>query len=83
MATVSERLQAAIALSPTDRMELADLLFASVSDDDRLPMGDCPLSDEWLEEIRYRAAEIDAGRMKLFTWEEVRDRAFKRHSSGE
>ena len=37
-----------------------------------------PLSEEWLEEIKRRSAELDAGRMESYSWDVVRDEARQR-----
>ena len=36
------------------------------------------LSDEWLEEIKNRSAEYDAGLAELVPWERVKAEAFRR-----
>jgi putative addiction module component (TIGR02574 family) len=56
-----------------DRVQLVEALWDTLPDD-ALP----PLSDEWIEEIRRRSAEFDAGAVKGAPWEEIRAEAFRR-----
>lgn len=37
-----------------------------------------PLSQEWIDEIDRRVADLDAGKAKTVSWEVVRERARKR-----
>ena len=65
---------AASQLSVADRLRLIDALAASVPDDQ--PPS---LSDDWLNEIQRRSAEIDAGTAATEPWENVRQRLFEKH----
>lgn len=62
---VEELSRKALALSPEDRLRLAEELLATVQDVD----GDVEAA--WDEEIRRRLAEIDDGTAKLVPAEEV------------
>ncbi len=57
-----------------ERLRLIDELASSVPDD-RPPH----LSPEWLEEIRRRSDEIDAGTVKTESWSAIRERLFAKH----
>lgn len=60
--------QAAMALPEAERADLVDSLIATLNVDT------LPLSEEWMQEIRRRSAEIDAGKVELIPWDVVRDR---------
>ena len=69
MATRLEDVQAqALALSPEDRVQLADRLIASVFDDH-------DIEEAWAAEVERRVADIESGRTKLIPASEVIDRA--------
>ena len=63
-------LQQALQLPVEDRLQLAEALLTSVG-----PADAPPFDAEWLTEAKRRAARIDSGEGKLYTWEEVRDQA--------
>jgi putative addiction module component (TIGR02574 family) len=67
---VQELLQAALALSDEEQLQLVAALVAAV--DER---GLRPFDDSWLEEIRRRSAEFDAGSVQPIPWAEVKERA--------
>jgi putative addiction module component (TIGR02574 family) len=67
---VQELLQAALALSDEEQLQLVAALVAAV--DER---GLRPFDDSWLEEIRRRSAEFDAGSVRPIPWAEVKERA--------
>jgi putative addiction module component (TIGR02574 family) len=66
-------LNAAMELSDEERVDLADRLFSTLSDEYRTEV-----DRAWAEEIDRRAKEIDEGRVTLVPWDEVRDRMLKR-----
>jgi len=68
--TVQELASQAITLAAADRAELADLLLASLSEDE-----DAEVEAAWDAEIAKRIASIDAGTAKLIPAEEVHARA--------
>lgn len=70
---VDELLRQALALPDEDRLELAEALLSSVN----LP-GALPFDREWLAEAKRRDARIDAGEGTLSTWEQVRERAWRK-----
>ena len=75
MPTLDDVLDAARALTPTDRMRLVDALWDDVSP------SEWPLpSEEWIAEAQRRSADYDEGRMSAATWAEVQARA--RHQAG-
>ncbi len=64
--TVAEILDAALALSESERAELTELLAAS------LTSPPSSLHPEWAAELRRRASEVDSGKVKPVSWDEVR-----------
>jgi putative addiction module component (TIGR02574 family) len=66
-------LHAAMELTDEERVDLADRLVSSVSDEYR-----ADVDRAWAEEIERRAKEIDEGKVTLVPWDEVRDRLLKR-----
>jgi putative addiction module component (TIGR02574 family) len=66
-------LSAAMELTDAERVDLADLLFCSVS-----PEYQAEVDQSWAEEIDRRVKEIDDGTAELVPWEQVRDRLLKR-----
>ena len=62
---VEELSRKALALSPEDRLRLAEELLATVQD------VDADVEAAWDEEIKRRLAEIDDGTAKLVPAEEV------------
>ncbi len=73
---VQQHFQAALALSDEEQLQLVAALVAAV--DER---GLRPFDDSWLEEIRRRSAEYDAGGVQPIPWAEVKERA-RRGSPG-
>ena len=67
---VEELLQAALALSRGEQLQLVDALLAAVNE-----RGLRPFDDSWLAEIQRRSAEFDAGTVKPIPWAEVKERA--------
>jgi len=72
MITVDSVLQAALALSPEERLDLVDSIQASLAPDD------LPFDPRWLEIVRKRSAEYDAGLVKSIPWEEVKEKIRQR-----
>ncbi len=66
---VQELFQAALALSDEEQLQLLAALSAAV--DER---GLHPLDDAWMEEIRRRSAEFDAGGVTPILWADVKIR---------
>lgn len=66
---VEQLFSSAMALSQDERLALADALLAASAP----ALG--PTGEEWLAELRRRSGEIDAGKVKLSTWAEVKRRA--------
>jgi putative addiction module component (TIGR02574 family) len=64
--TVAELFEAALALPEAERVELAELLAATI------PSHPGALHPAWAAEIRRRAAEIDSGLVRPVPWDEVR-----------
>jgi putative addiction module component (TIGR02574 family) len=74
MTTFSEILNAALALPPQQRDELAAILQQSATKD--APCGGSgSVSDAWRQELARRSAEIDAGTASYVTYDEMRERA--------
>jgi putative addiction module component (TIGR02574 family) len=66
-------LNAAMELTDEERVDLADRLVSSVSDEYRTDV-----DGAWAEEIERRAKEIDDGKVTLVPWGEVRNRLLQR-----
>ncbi len=64
---------AASKLPISERLRLIDELSSSVPDD-----APPSLSDEWLEEIDRRSAEIDTGAVSTEAWSSVRERLMRK-----
>jgi putative addiction module component (TIGR02574 family) len=73
MTTYAEILNAALALPPQERGELAEVLWESVSDGQSIQQP--RLSEAWQNELARRSAEIDAGTATYVTYEQMRERA--------
>lgn len=73
MSTITALLANAAQLPVADRLELIDAIWATLPDEALLP-----LSDEWMDEIRKRSAELAAGTAKTVSWEVVRSEAMAR-----
>jgi len=74
MSEASENVfQAAMALPAEERVELVEALIAEC--DQAIQR---PFADAWIAEIRRRSAEIDAGKVTLTPWAEVKARVRKR-----
>lgn len=71
-ATVQDLAAQAIALAPEDRARLADLLLASLPQED-----EADFDVAWEQEIQRRVASIETGTAKLITSAEVHARAQK------
>jgi putative addiction module component (TIGR02574 family) len=69
---VQQLFQAALALSDEEQLQLVAALVAAV--DER---GLYPFDDSWLEEVRRRSAEYDAGGIKPIPWTEVKERSHR------
>ena len=65
--SIAQAYESAMALSNEDRLRLADMLYASAGD---LEENDWDASSE--DELDAMEAAIDSGRMKTYTFEEVR-----------
>ena len=72
MTTFAEILNAAMALPPHERDELAAVLRESVAEDQSASP---QLSEAWRQELSRRSAEIDAGTATYLTYEQMRERA--------
>ncbi|OJW15623.1 MAG: hypothetical protein BGO49_15340 [Planctomycetales bacterium 71-10] len=66
-------LQAALALPEEERLELVEALLDSHASSDELPF-----DPAWLEEVRRRSAEVEAGGVHLDSWQVVRERVRRR-----
>jgi putative addiction module component (TIGR02574 family) len=81
MSTYTEILQAAMALEPVQREELAVTLWESV--EGRSPEDTPELSDAWREEIARRSAAYKRGDLQPIPWAQARDevrRKYERHA---
>lgn len=59
--------QAAMALPEAQRAELVNSLIAT------LQSSESPLSEEWMQEIERRTADIDEGKVEMIPGEVVRE----------
>jgi putative addiction module component (TIGR02574 family) len=64
--TVEALTSAALALSPEERVTLAETLLASVD-----PWADVKYREEWQQEIKDRIEAYERGEMETFSREEV------------
>jgi putative addiction module component (TIGR02574 family) len=67
---VEQLLQAALKLPDEEQLQLVSALTAAVEE-----RGLRPFDDSWLEEVRHRSAEYDAGVVQAIPWAEVKERA--------
>jgi putative addiction module component (TIGR02574 family) len=67
--TTQQLLASALALSESERLELAEALLAASE-----PPSPEPTGDAWLAELHRRSAQIDAGEATLAPWPEVKQR---------
>ena len=74
MTTFAEILNAAMALPPHERDELAMALRESVATEQANATSP-QLSEAWRKELARRSAEIDAGTATFVTYEQMRERA--------
>ena len=70
-------LQAALALPEEERLELVEALLA-----DHAPSGEPPFDPAWLDEVRRRSTEIEAGAVHSDSWAVVRERVRRRLEGG-
>lgn len=61
-------------LTPAERIALAQDLWDSIHEEAQL----APLTNEQVAEIERRIAEVDAGTMPMYSWEEVKQRLLAR-----
>jgi putative addiction module component (TIGR02574 family) len=71
--TVEQLLGSAMSLPESQRLELAEALFAASE-----PPAPEPTGDAWLAELRRRSSEIDAGTAVFTPWAEVKRRVRSR-----
>lgn len=67
--TTEQVLQAAMELPEDERWELVEALLDATA-----PIDGPPFAPEWLDEIRRRSAEVDAGTVEFAPWDVVRER---------
>jgi putative addiction module component (TIGR02574 family) len=67
--TAEQLLRSALNLPESERLELAEALWAASE-----PSPPEPTGDAWLAELHRRSAEIDAGAAALTPWPEVKRR---------
>ena len=65
--------QAASQLPTADKVELIEALWKSVPAESEIP-----LSQQWLEEIKRRGDDFEAGSVETVSWETVRNEALRR-----
>ena len=58
-----------------ERLQLVEDLWDSIAVD--TPAADLPLSPELVAELERRVRDLDQGRERTFSWEEVRERILK------
>ena len=62
-------------LPVAERLQLVEDLWDSIAVD--TPAADLPLSQELVAELERRVKDLDQGRERSFSWEEVRERILK------
>jgi putative addiction module component (TIGR02574 family) len=74
MGPAAEQLfQAALALPEDERLELVEAILASQGSS-----GGLPFDPAWLDEVRRRSAEVEAGTVPLAPWSAVQKRVRRR-----
>jgi putative addiction module component (TIGR02574 family) len=76
VASLERVLEAALALTESERAELVSTLISTLSPEDA-----AALEDAWLAEINRRSEEFDAGGVQTLSWAEVKARARRRLAS--
>jgi len=74
---LKEVFQEAVQLPERDRATLAGLLIETLD-----PVSESDVEAAWSEEIKRRLAEIDAGKVELIPWEDVRAELFAQPHEG-
>jgi len=74
---LKEVFQEAVQLPERDRAALAGLLIETLD-----PVSEADVEAAWSEEIKRRLAEIDAGKVELIPWEDVRAELFAQPHEG-
>ena len=74
--TIGELFRQASELDEHDRATLAGLLLESLEHET-----DADVESAWQEEIARRLAELDAGRVQLVPWDEVKAKRMRRTSA--
>ena len=74
---LKEVFQEAVQLPERDRATLAALLIETLD-----PVSEPDVEAAWSEEIKRRLAEVDAGKVELISWEDVRAELFAQTNEG-
>ncbi len=74
---LKEVFQEAVQLPERDRAALAGLLIETLD-----PVSEADVEAAWSEEIKRRLAEVDAGKVELIPWEDVRAELFAQPHEG-
>lgn len=76
VATLERVIEAALALTESERVELVTALISTLS------LADATQLDEtWLAEINRRSEEFDSGSVVTVSWTDVKDKARRRLAS--
>jgi len=67
--TLQQILGSALQLPATERLELAEALYAASE-----PPTPEPTGEAWVSELQHRSRQIEAGEVSLSPWEEVKRR---------
>ena len=62
-------------LNPEERLELIDLLWASLRDEQR----EFQITDEQKQVLDSRVAQLDSGEAELVSWEEAKSRILNKY----
>ena len=62
-------------LTPEERLELIDLLWASLRDDQR----EFQITDEQKQVLDSRVAQLDSGEAEFVSWEEAKSRILNKY----
>lgn len=76
VASLERVIEAALALTESERAELVTTLISTFS-----PAYAAPLDDAWLAEISRRSLEFDTDGAQALSWAEVKDRARRRQTT--
>jgi putative addiction module component (TIGR02574 family) len=79
MTTYTEILQAALTLPPSERSDLAEVLWESMDEEQFLSDSTPEISAAWRAEIAKRSAAYVRGELKAIPWQTAREEVLRKH----